>query len=74
MSVITLAIAERQLSAWVEADATVASGQSYSIGGRSLTRANASEITDKIEYWKNVVAKINNGGGVRMQRIVPRDI
>ena len=36
---------------------TVASGQSYSIAGRSLTRANAAEITNKIEYWN---MKVNN--------------
>lgn len=53
MAGITLAQAEAQLAIWLAADAAVASGQSYSISGRSLTRANAKEITDKIVYWEN---------------------
>lgn len=55
MSGITLAQAQTQLAAWLDADAKVAMGQSYTIAGRSLTRADAGEITAKIEYWNSKV-------------------
>lgn len=51
MAGITQAYAEAQLALWLEADAKVAAGQSYTIAGRSLSRVNASEITDKIKFW-----------------------
>ena len=63
---ITLADARAQLAIWLAADAAVATGQSYrySTGGsdRQLTRANAKEITDKINYWQTMVTRLNNGG------------
>jgi hypothetical protein len=55
---ITLATAQAQLDLWLAADAAVAAGQSYSIKDRSLTRADAGEITRKIEYWNNWVQKL----------------
>lgn len=67
MSGITLAQAQAQLDLWVAADAAVAAGQSYSIGGRSLTRVNAAEITNKIDYWMRRVAEIQRGGAGRVR-------
>lgn len=58
MAGITLATAQAQLDLWLAADAAVASGQSYSIKDRSLTRADAGEITQKIEYWNGWVQKL----------------
>lgn len=61
---ITLSQATTQLGLWLEADTTVATGQSYTINGRSLTRADAQTITDKINYWSKVEAglqRIANG-------------
>jgi len=66
MAGITLAQAETRLAAWLEADAAVASGQAYSIGGRSLTRANAREIRDNIKFWDQQVKKLDRGGGIRV--------
>lgn len=59
MSGITLAQAQTQLAAWLDADAKVALGQSYTIAGRSLTRADAGEITAKIEYWNSKVLSLS---------------
>lgn len=55
---ITLAFAQQQLESWLEADAAVARNQSYSMRDRSLTRADAAEITNKIEYWNGWVQKL----------------
>lgn len=62
MAGITLAQAQAALDAWLLADTAVATGQSYSISGRSLTRANAAEITKKIEFWEAKVKSLTRGG------------
>lgn len=62
MAGITLAQAETQLASWLSADTAVATGQSYSIGGRSLTRANAKEIRDNIVFWDKQVKRLTRGG------------
>lgn len=62
---ITLAQAQTQLDAWLAADAAVATGQSYEIAGRKLSRANAGEITAKIEYWNSKVVQLSNTGAGR---------
>lgn len=68
MAGITLAQAQAQLDLWLAADTAVAGGQSYSIGGRSLTRANAREITEKIQFWERRVIRLSNGnGGIRVR-------
>ena len=62
MAGITLAQAQTQLALWLEADAAVATGQAYTIGGRSLTRANAREIRENLTYWDNKVQRLTRGG------------
>jgi hypothetical protein len=52
---MTQVIAQTHLDAWLEADLAVAQGQSYTIGDRSLTRANAPFIREQIAYWTRVV-------------------
>lgn len=51
--------------------------QQYSIGSRSLTRANLKEIADMIRYLERQVAieeaKQANKGRNRMFGVVPRD-
>lgn len=73
MAGITLAQAEAQLTVWVNAMTAVASGQSYSIGSRSLTRANLTEIRETIDYWdakvKNLTASA--AGRNRTRYVVP---
>lgn len=74
---ITLEIAKNHLDIWLEAEKAVATGQSYTIEGRSLTRANLSEIRRSIEYWNNKVISLDsvskNSGRNRIYRAVPTD-
>lgn len=76
MSWITLEEAQEHLKIWLDAEKAVATGQSYKIGTRSLTRANLSDIADRIKYWRNEVARLESGasGGSRILRAVPRDL
>lgn len=78
MSAITLDIAKKHLNAWLEAELEVTTNQSYSIGTRSLTRANLAEIRQQITFWKAEVEKLEKaakvGGRNRIMRVVPRDL
>lgn len=65
MAGITLVQAQAQLDAWIAASLAVASSQSYSIAGRSLSRANASEINDQIIFWENKVKVLTAGASGR---------
>lgn len=74
MAGITLTQAETQLAAYLAAETKVLSGQSYDFNGRSLTRANLSEIRSGITTWdrrvKELSAKVNGTGRARI--IAPR--
>lgn len=72
---ITLDDAKENLQIWVEAQKAVATGQSYKIGTRSLTRASLSDILKMIRYWQNVIDELEAGvgRGARVLRGVPRD-
>ena len=72
MSWITIDEARANLKMWLDAERAVASGQSYKIGTRSLTRASLSDIAARIKYWRD---KLENGRkGARVMRAVPRDL
>jgi hypothetical protein len=70
MAGITLAQATAKLAEWMAADTAVASGQAYTIGGRSMTRANSKEIRENIEYWDAKVQKLSRGG-IMVKGITP---
>lgn len=78
MAGITMEIAKKHLEVWLEAEMTVATGQSYAIGSRTLTRANLTEIRKTIDYWNAKIAAMENqkktGGRNRIKRAVPRDL
>ena len=70
MAGVTLTQAQAQLDAWIAASLAVASNQSYSIGGRSLTRANATEIKNMIDYWENRVLQLTSPARRRTRYVV----
>ena len=78
MAGVTLEIAKKHLDAWLTAELEVTTYQSYTIGSRSLTKANLSEIRKQIQFWENEVARLENiskrGGRNRVFRAVPRDL
>lgn len=68
--------ARSMLKTWLDAEKAVAvSGQSYRIGTRQLTRANLPDIVERIKFWRNELAKLEDGkgSGARVFRGVPRD-
>ncbi|HAP66876.1 MAG TPA: hypothetical protein DCQ99_03485 [Nitrospinae bacterium] len=62
MAGITLTDAQTQLANWLTASTKVAQGQSYSISGRAVTRADAEEIRKQIIYWDRQVKRLTKGG------------
>lgn len=71
MAGISLVQAQAQLNAWIAASLAVAGNQSYTIGMRTLTRANAKEITGLISYWERRVQQLSRGpGGMRVRYAV----
>jgi hypothetical protein len=62
MAGITLAQASAQLTVWLAASTAVASGQSYTMGDRSLTLANAVEIRKMVDYWEGKVQTLSRSG------------
>jgi hypothetical protein len=75
MAWITLAEAKATLRLWMDAERACASGKSYTIGSRSLTRTDLEDIADRIRFWRAEVARLEagRGEGMRVLRVVPRD-
>lgn len=53
-AIVTLTVIQQHLSAWLAASLAIAESQSYSINGRTLTRANAAEVQNQINYWQGL--------------------
>lgn len=72
-----LAKAKERLSAYYEAELAVLSGQSYTIGTRSLTRANLAWIKTQIDNLENQVlilqSQADGKGRNRVIGVIPRD-
>ena len=53
----TVAELTAQLSEWESALSALATGKSYQIGTRQLTRANAKEVRDTIDWLERKIAR-----------------
>jgi len=79
MPLYTYEVAKQHLDAWIAAELAISTGQSYSIAGRSLTRANLSEVMQQIKYWQKQLDDIQRsqsglGPRRRVRRYVPIDL
>jgi hypothetical protein len=79
MSAITLEQAQAKLAAWMAADDALILGQNYTIDQgnvrRVITRADAAEIRNNINYWRREVERLSKGPSAPTARFVlPRDI
>ncbi|WP_458412767.1 DUF6148 family protein [Schinkia sp. CFF1] len=67
-----------RLQMWLDAEAAIASGQSYSLDNRRLERANLAQVREQIKFWQKELVKaeaIASGRGRRrVTRVVPRDL
>lgn len=78
MSAIRLETAQKHLDAWLEAELAVTQAQSYTIGSRTLTKANLTEIRNSITFWEGKVAELEkvqkHKARNKTRRFVPRDL
>lgn len=74
MGGITIEIAREHLNTWLDAEAALATSQSYTIGTMSLTRADLKNVREQIKYWNDMVTKLERPGGRgRVYRAIPMD-
>jgi hypothetical protein len=71
---VTLADAQTLRDVWLAAEKAVAQGQSYAIGNRQLTRADARFVHQQFMYYDGLVTQLAAGrSGVRVVRAIPVD-
>ena len=58
MPTLNLGTVRANLQAWIAADLALASGQSFSMNGRTLTRSDAAQVRGQINYWSRVEAEL----------------
>lgn len=77
MTVTITTIAEKKetrLTLYYEAEEAILGGaQSYSIGNRSLTRAQLEEIRKTIKELEGDLIRLGRGNRITAHRVVPRD-
>lgn len=78
MAIFPKELCQQKLSTWLAAEEAVATGQSYQIGSRMLTRADLKQIRSEMEYWAEKLAQAEaeekSGGRNRAYRAVIRDV
>ena len=57
MTIFSKELCERKLNTWLAAEESIATGQSYQIGTRMLTRADLDEVRKEMEYWAEKLAE-----------------
>ncbi len=67
----TLEQVQARLQLYYDAEAAILSGQSYSLGNRSLSRPNLKEVQEQITKLENEESRLKGGGGLKVRRIVP---
>lgn len=77
MAVYSKELCQSKLDTWLKAEEAIATGQSYQIGTRSLTRADLESVREEMEYWAGKLAEAvseeKTGGRNRMFHFVARD-
>ena len=78
MAVLTQEVCQKTLHTWLAAEEAIATGQSYQIGSRMLTRADLKKVREEMEYWAGKLAEAEaedkHGGRNRAYRAVARDV
>lgn len=72
----TLDEVKQKLADWLAAESALATSKSYTIDGRTLTRANMQEIASRIAFWRNEAERLSCGRKSvnRVMRVIPRDL
>ena len=79
MAHFSVKLCKDRVALWLEAEEAIATGQSYQIGTRMLTRANLNAVRDELEWWSDRLAEAEaeeegQKGRNRIYRAVIRDL
>lgn len=73
MATVTLVEAQAMLTKYMDAEAAVLKNQSYTIGTRTLTKANLTSIRNGRQEWQKIVSQLQGGGSMKVRRVLFRD-
>lgn len=66
---------KKRLAMYYEAEEAILLNQEYTIGSRSLKRADLKAVQEEIKNLESQVAFLESGGGKnRVGRFIPRDL
>lgn len=68
---IDLTFANQMLTEYQTALSSVLKSQSYTILGRTLTRADLKVIQEGLEFWDKKVSQLSKGNKLTVKRIIP---
>lgn len=78
MAIFSKELCQQKMNTWLAAEEAVATGQSYQIGSRMLTRADLKQVREQMEYWAGKLAEAEaeekHNGRNRAYRAVIRDL
>ncbi len=78
MAIYPKELCKEKLNTWLRAEESIATGQSYQIGTRMLTRADLKQVREEMEYWAGKLAEAKaeekHGGRNRLFQALPRDV
>lgn len=77
MAIFSKRLCRQKVNTWLAAEEAIATGQSYQIDDRRLTRADLKAVRDELEYWTARLAEAEaeeQGGRNRTFRVVIRDV
>jgi hypothetical protein len=78
MAIFSKELCQQKLNTWLAAEESIATGQSYQIGTRMLTRADLDAVRKEMEYWAGKLAEAESeettGGRNRIYHFVARDV
>ncbi|MDF2596611.1 MAG: hypothetical protein K0R69_2952 [Clostridia bacterium] len=67
-----LEMAKLRLAMYYEAEQAILTGQSYTIGGQTLNRANLSHVVKQIDGLQKEIRRLEYSGS-RVRQVIPID-
>ncbi|KJD45989.1 DUF6148 family protein [Paenibacillus terrae] len=69
MPKMTLAEAQMMYKLWCDAETALATGKSYTIAGRSMTRTDMNVVLERKRYYGRIVDDLENPGVKRRSKV-----
>lgn len=77
MAIFSKELCKQKVNTWLAAEEAIATGQSYTMGTRNLTRANLNAVREELAWWMTRLAEAEaeekRGGRNRIFQFIPID-